>query len=34
VGATAYAPSDFLGAFENAIAELAFIPTTFTIAAG
>jgi DNA-binding transcriptional LysR family regulator len=32
VGATAYAPSDFLGTFENAIAELTFTPATFTIA--
>src|SRR3984885_3984700 len=28
VGATAYAPSDFLDAFENAIAELTFAPST------
>ncbi len=33
VGATAYAPSDFLDAFENAIAEQARTPTRFTIAA-
>jgi DNA-binding transcriptional LysR family regulator len=32
VGATAYAPSDFLDAFENAIAELTFAPSTFSIA--
>jgi DNA-binding transcriptional LysR family regulator len=32
VGATAYAPSDFLDTFDNAIAELTFTPTTFTIA--
>ncbi len=32
VGATAYAPSDFLDAFESAIAELTFVPSTFSIA--
>lgn len=32
IGATAYAPSDFLDAFEKATAELAFAPTTFSIA--
>jgi DNA-binding transcriptional LysR family regulator len=32
VGATAYAPSDFLGAFESAVAELGPTPTTFSIA--
>lgn len=32
VGATGYAPSDFLDAFENAIAQLTFAPSTFTIA--
>jgi DNA-binding transcriptional LysR family regulator len=31
VGATAYAPSDFLDAFENAIAQLTFVPSTFSI---
>jgi DNA-binding transcriptional LysR family regulator len=32
VGATAFAPSDFLDAFESAIAELTSVPSTFTIA--
>jgi DNA-binding transcriptional LysR family regulator len=32
VGATAYAPSDFLDAFESAIAQLSFVPSTFSIA--
>src|ERR1700728_4035558 len=32
VGATAYAPTDFLYAFENAIAELTLVPCTFSIA--
>jgi DNA-binding transcriptional LysR family regulator len=32
VGATAYAPSDFLGTFETAVAGLPLTPTTFTIA--
>jgi DNA-binding transcriptional LysR family regulator len=32
VGATAYAPSDFLDAFESAIAQLTFVPSTFSIA--
>lgn len=32
VGATAYAPSDFLDAFENAIAQLTLVPSTFSIA--
>jgi DNA-binding transcriptional LysR family regulator len=31
VSATAYAPSDFLDAFENAISQLTFVSTTFTI---
>jgi DNA-binding transcriptional LysR family regulator len=32
VGATAYAPSDFLGAFESAVAGLTSTPSTFSIA--
>lgn len=32
VGATAYAPSDFLATFESAVAELTVTPATFTIA--
>jgi DNA-binding transcriptional LysR family regulator len=32
VGATAYAPSDFLDAFESAVAELTSVPSTFSIA--
>lgn len=31
VGATAYAPSDFLDAFETAIAQLTFVPSSFVI---